>query len=225
MNYNSVYKCYSGKTLYWLPSDKEEWYQFNISNNYQKLQDYNWINANITYQFNSLGFRSEEFIEKGIMFLGCSHTCGIGLPMNNIWTSIVAKELQLPQCNFGQGGTSSDTAFRMCLGYIEKIKPKIVIYCEPPGTRFEIVNDDKIFSVTIDNDSLKVFNTWSKDDNNIFFSLRKNYYAIKWLCHERDIKFVHHIAKFDYVDLARDLIHPGIQSNVHFARQVLNLIE
>lgn len=226
MNFNSIYKEFAGQTLSWVISDREELYQQNLINNYTTLRENGWIDYEpFDYKFNSLGFRSEEFKENGIMFVGCSHTCGIGLPFDKIWPTLISNELGLPQCNFGQGGMGSDTAFRLCYGYIDQIKPKVVVYLEPPGPRFELISGDKINQVTLYNDEyIDLFHKLT-DETNIELTLRKNFHAIQNLCMERGVKFVYPPPEFgntiNYLDFGRDLLHAGVKSHRAFADHIL----
>ena len=129
MIYTSIYKKYASRSLNWLPMDSEELYLNNLKNpaQYELLKTHNWIDSNFTYKFNANGFRCNEFTsDPTIMFIGCSHTIGIGLPEDNTWPSIVSKKLNMACANLGQGGGSADTAFRLCHGWIDQIKPKIV---------------------------------------------------------------------------------------------------
>lgn len=226
MNYDSTYKEFAGQTLEWLTSDLESLYQENLITNYATLEENGWIDYEpFYYKFNSLGFRSDEFKENGIMFLGCSHTCGIGMPFDKIWPTLMSNELGLPQCNFGQGGMGSDTAFRLCYGFIDKVKPKVIVYLQPAGPRFELINRDEIHPITHYNDKfIDLFHLLS-DNTNIELTLKKNFHAIQHLCIERGIKFVAASTQFGnkmhYEDRARDLLHAGIKSHRTFADIIL----
>ena len=95
-NYNSYYKEYANKSLDWLPMDTKELYEKNLKEKYQLLKQHDWIDKSFTYKFNSHGFRCEEFTNKPtIMVLGCSFTCGIGLPIEFIWPELISKNLNL----------------------------------------------------------------------------------------------------------------------------------
>ena len=226
LNYDSYHKNLAGTTIDWLPMDTKELYEKNFSENYDKLKKYGWINNPFTYSFNSHGFRCSEFSkDPSIMFLGCSYTAGIGIPEHNRWTDIVSTNLNFKCANLGIGGSSSDTAFRLCYGWIDKIKPKIVVFNQPIGIRVELVTSTNIDNLGVwsidDYDSF--FKRWSIDDENSKFNNIKNSLAIEYLCQRRNIKFIqlNQHAPGHIVDLARDLSHPGIMSNINFSKKVL----
>jgi hypothetical protein len=229
-NHDSFYKKYANKSIDWIPSDTKDLYEKNLKENYQLLKNYNWIDKSFTYKFNSHGFRCEEFTaDPTIMFLGCSYTFGTGVPSNTSWPEILAKELNMHCANLGQGGGASDTMFRLCHGWIDVIKPKIVFALHPPGIRFEMINEFQVeyLSPTWGFKQRTFITEWSKDDNNHYFNTLKNNLAIENLCNTRNIKFVSvEIEKrqFFNLDKARDLVHPGIVSHNLFAKSVFNLI-
>jgi hypothetical protein len=230
INYNSIYKKHCDTTINWLPSDTEELYNKNLIEQRDLLIKNNWIDRKISYTFNSEGFRSDRFTNNPtVMFLGCSNTIGIGLPVEAIWPTLVAKQLNMSCANLGQGGGSADTAFRLCLGWIDKIKPKLVIFLQPPGTRWELLTNRKIeflgtgFPVLAYEPYMK---EWWADDNNHHFNTEKNTLAIQQLCEQRNIKF----NKFSGLpfhnqgDLARDLQHAGVKTHQLLSDQICNKI-
>ena len=224
-NYNSLYKKLANQTKDWLPGDTLELYKENLINRYDDLKKNNWIDNHFNYKFNSLGFRCNEFThDPSIMFLGCSYTTGIGLPIESIWPELVSKHLNMHCANFGIGGGSCDTAFRLCHGYIDRIKPKLVIFMIPPSIRFENVNDNQVSNVLVNKSEYAYFfKTWAIDDNNSYFNTEKNILGIKMLCHERSTKLI----VVDSVELhcsnslARDLAHDGIESHRIFSNKIL----
>jgi hypothetical protein len=207
--------------------DSKKLYKRNLKENYKLLEDNNWINKSFTYKFNSHGFRCDEFTaQPTIMFLGCSNTCGIGLPIESIWPELVSKQLNMRCANLGQGAGSNDTMFRLCHGWIDVINPKIVCVLNPPGIRIETVNAFNIefLSVAWSNSHTSFLTEWGKDDNNHYFNTLKNNYAIENMCKERKIKYtiIDNTEFLTYrVDCARDLFHCGTSSNKNFAEFVL----
>ena len=227
------YSHHAKKTLYWLPADTEDKYQNNLTTQYQKLLDNNWIDRQFTYQFNSHGFRCSEFTtDPSIMFLGCSHTCGIGLPIENTWAYVVSKQLNLNMINLGIGGSGPDTAFKLANHYIPQLKPKIVVYVQPPPGRFSMLlrtGKYQEFNAghldQIDQSLVKFYEQWILNDENIELHSIKHKLAIQALCYQNNIKFVFIKGKeYSTVDYARDLNHAGINSNKQFAVKVLDKI-
>jgi hypothetical protein len=230
--YKSQYYHFRNQTLNWLTSDTEENYNKNYETRYHELKKYGWVDNHFTYKFNSHGFRCEEFNgDPSIMTLGCSNTIGIGLPVDKTWPELLAKELNMKCANLGIGGGSLDTVFRLCHGYIDVIKPKIVVLLSPPGPRIELfVNDDvyNLGSWTFNDkymfDKSSFFHMWTTGKNNIYFNTEKNILAIKQLCEQRNIKFINKDNSELYIEkntLARDLLHTGIENHKLLIKNLL----
>lgn len=238
INFNSFYAKLSSTEVDWLATDSISRYYDNLAHRHHDLERFGWIDKKITYKFNSLGFRCDEFTdEPSAMFLGCSNTIGVGLPLEDTWAQIVSKSLNLKCVNLGIGASSPDTAFRLCLGYIDKIKPKIIFYNQPPENRMEVINADKLENCThgdIHIDSNEIFlKKYVITKDNLLLNYIKNFFAIKNLCAERNIKLLafdnfmtceyYENAPVDSpVDYARDLNHYGSLHNLEFSRHVLS---
>jgi hypothetical protein len=126
-------------TVFWYPSDDEE----NFNKNPNKKQ---WENIDISYQFNSQGFRTYDLPsligQKVDIALGCSLTLGIGLPVEVIWPTLIEKESKFPMLNLGQGGGSSDTVARILTNVCSLYDIQTVYILWPDASRFEIYNND-----------------------------------------------------------------------------------
>jgi hypothetical protein len=221
--------------LAWLPSDTEELYLKNVESNYSQLVLNGWVDRQFTYKFNSHGFRSDEFsLDDSIMFFGCSHTCGIGLPLTSTWTFNVARALKLKCFNLGIGGTGPDTAFRLANHYIHQIKPKIVVYLEPPPGRMSIKSTGgkihnfwaRITPEAYDDIGFKhYYEHWLAHEENVLLDSTKHKLAIEMLCYKHNIKFIYADSEVIHViDFARDLRHAGEKSNRNFADIILDRI-
>jgi hypothetical protein len=218
------YMQYANQEIDWLSMDTEELYQENLKNNYDKLLKHNWINNPFTYKFNSAGFRSEEFEESApsIMFLGCSMTVGIGVPWNTTWPKIVSDELGMKCYNLGIGGSSNDTAFRFAYTWLNKLKPTICIFNQTFADRMEVWQYNGIIGDMSKEHPKFYLGTWQSNNFNKKILAEKNLLAIKQLCDQSNTKFVNtSVHSMPYLDLARDLAHPGIQSNQEYAKMVL----
>jgi len=222
---HNPYQCYANQELKWLPMDTENLYKRNLKVNYFLLEKFNWLNSNFTYKFNSQGFRCDEFTNSpSIVFLGCSITVGIGIPVETTWASLVSNQLNLSCYNLGIGGSSNNTAFRLAHIWLKKIKPKVVVFCQTYPERLEVFNENGIIS-NIASDCGEFYNHWLSNENNSALNQIKNRLAIQQLCNSFDIKFVHtSVHNFEFIDQARDLAHPGITSNQKFSKLVLELI-
>jgi hypothetical protein len=87
----------------------------------------------IDYTLNSLGYRSDEFDGKSeILFLGCSHTYGQGLPKEDVWAHILSKKLNLSSSSLAARGDSVMGQVSKAFYYFEKFgNPKIVVALFP----------------------------------------------------------------------------------------------
>jgi hypothetical protein len=138
--------------ILWHGTDSKELYQKNLSRNRLQLEQYNWIDRPITYKFNSHGFRADKFdsTDPGVMFIGCSHTLGVGLPVESTWAHIVSSELKLKNYNLGIGGSSNDTAFRLVHYWIDQLRPDLVIFLSADRTRLELhIDDDQLYDLSV----------------------------------------------------------------------------
>jgi len=100
---------------------------------------------NITYTFNSQGYRCDEFENikwnESILALGCSYTQGIGLDDKECWSYQLQKKLNMPVVNLAQHGTSIFYHLYN-LEILHELNPKFVIVQIPDVHRFTIFPTD-----------------------------------------------------------------------------------
>lgn len=118
---NGMVKIENGRTVYqYHPSD-------SLTLSERNLADYE--DDQFLYSVNSIYFRADELSRKdnrnSILFLGCSHTFGIGLSNEDCYADIVSKKLNLKNWNYSAGGLDPGTSiliFRQLLnaGYVPK---------------------------------------------------------------------------------------------------------
>lgn len=219
----------ANQTVCWHGTDQEEVYKKNLKINLAELQSNNWVDRPITYKFNSYGFRADEFESPGsnVMFIGCSHTEGIGLPYESTWAHIVSTSLKLKNYNLGLGGTANDTAFRLAHHWIDQLKPDLVIFLSGPRSRIElhtIDNQIENLSIHADGNYTKTFmRHWAGNAINCNMNYLKNMLAIKQLCNKNSIKFLHEeLRGVRPIDTARDLQHYGEKTHRRIAAMFLN---
>jgi len=201
----------------WHGIDSEELYQMNLIKNRSQLEQHNWINRPITYKFNSLGFRADEFnsTDSGVVSIGCSHTLGMGLPVESTWTHQVSAALKLKNYNLGVGGASNDTAFRLAHYWIDQLRPDLVIFLSTDRTRLELhIDDDQLYDLSVWPIGFPIVDNfakcWHNNDTNSNMNYLKNMLAIKQLCSDRNIKYIQEEASTILMtDRARDLQHYG----------------
>lgn len=195
--------------------------------------DWHFRTAEITYKLNSLGHRSKELeevdLDNYILFTGCSHTEGVGMPVELTYPQLLANKLNCDYYNLALGATGIDVVLHnlaIWFSAIEK-KPKAVIIQWPDFTRL----------ITGTASNLQPRGLWnSNDDYNKFVNLGIDlefFEAKKVMTHhliQAMIKVpvvyfgLQKVVPFDdntiigpFIDKARDLSHPGIESHKQFA--------
>lgn len=230
----SAYPDNAGLELEWLTADTNERFRANCKDSYARkfLETGNWIDNKFTYKFNSHGFRGDEFVESpndSIVFLGCSHTVGIGIPYETTFAYIVATRLGLRNYNLGLGGGSNDSAFRVGSYWIPKLLPKAVVLVSPEPSRFEIVTMDSSVtasSFTEDRALKHLQKRTILNPINAALNQEKNILALTQICNDLKIPFViYKDFEIPWHDQARDLIHRGPKSNEVFAKRILTDLE
>ena len=203
------------KTLYWKGSDTQDAFIEQISTPYRpflKEQFEYWKDKNIEYRYNEHGFRTDDSFEgKGIVCLGCSYTEGIGLPIEYNWGYKLAKKLKTKHFNLGQGALGLDSAYRLLLGFKDKLDFDKVFLLSPPPYRYEwIIEDNALLEpyLTKKQDFMQWLgqsmgsNFHIKDKNDKFFKSfvfgsemndtmheSRVIHAIKGLCAELEVEF------------------------------------
>ena len=220
-----VQQQYANKTLSWCSADSKEEFRNNLKNSHQhKLLMLNgWIDRDITYSFNSYGFRSREIdiTNPGFAVLGCSFTMGIGLPLDEIWPVQLSKEISIPVDNFSVFGASNGLMFRMAHYWLPIVNPKFVILQTTFKERFEIINqynESTVMSPSFHQTATtqEVFKNWWYTDANSIADQQRNELAIRYICHSLAIPIiVIDIEDFrnPVLGLSRELTHPGPQNH------------
>jgi|688.fasta_scaffold120389_3 hypothetical protein len=220
----------AGQTFEWYSTDSCEEYKKNLKESLPKLKSNGWHpKIPITYKFNDYGFRCDNFSDvPSVMFLGCSNTFGCGLPMESTFSHIVSQELGLANYNLGVCAGANDTSFRLGYWFIPKLKPKIVVNTFTFSHRFEVLDPDPIVIVpeNIPFNHRRFYRRWISEENNLICNLNKNNLALNMICHQHNIKYVSldMSTLWHENDKARDLMHPGVKSNISHSKKILELI-
>lgn len=232
MNYDSIYKHHANTTIDWCVTDTQEQYELHLKTRRDDLASLGWIDNKVSYTFNEHGFRCPSFENKpSIMFLGCSHTVGIGINIEDTWGHLVSKELNLHCINLGQGGGTNDTAFRLGYHWIPKLKPKIVFLLQPQSSRLEIISRSQNIHFLLTGQKTPVqwegwYNDWLSVDSNSMLNFQKNTLALTEICKQNRAEFrCMSAGAIPQWDKARDLLHDGVISHSKFVTPVMSLIE
>jgi hypothetical protein len=115
----------------WHNTDSEENYIPN--NSPYKPNDF-------SYKFNDYGFRCDNFNQENeipIVFMGCSITEGVGLPLEQTWSSLLLSKIRqrtnknIPYWSLALGGSSVDTQARMLYWFNKMHKVKFIFALFP----------------------------------------------------------------------------------------------
>lgn len=214
-----------GKTVLWDTSDNEAMYRKHLADPKSKLQleKLAYVDAPITYAFNSQGFRTHEFDQPtDVVCFGCSFTMGTGLFEYQTWPAQLTEISGLTTTNLAHAGSSNDTALRLAMHYLPMLKPQYACWLQTDAHRIEILDDQANLCINLlaNDQSEDLYHQdnfvkqWFASPSNQQIHLEKNTRAFKHLCNELDIICVvlsrNTVVQFD---LARDLMHPGTKSN------------
>lgn len=228
-----------GQTLKWYPIDTKE--NYNPINNAYGPDD-------ITYQLNDNGFRSDSFdlqSEKRILFLGCSITFGIGLPVEHSWAHILLNFIRqetgynIPYWNLSFPGCGLDTLVRLYYHHGVKLNPQLVFGYFPSYRRELYVDNDNYISFFLPRSKDNNFKNipYLVDERIILYETEKNMCFLDCMLKSTNSKMIWNEWDKTYYDTcdniqlkhshfvlpdlkARDKIHPGHRSNITFAKNV-----
>jgi hypothetical protein len=166
----------------WIPADTEKAFLERLKKepNNPSLQHY--LQYPIEYKMNNMGFRTPvDFVEgvEGNLFLGCSHTMGIGHYLENVWSWKLNEYVGGKFLNAGVGGAGIGTGFRLFYGLKGTIRPKNVFLFFPHTYRFEYFDSSNWTTMGISSDKV---NPIISEKNNMEMYYYLHYNAIKTLC-------------------------------------------
>jgi len=95
----------------------------------------------IEYTFNSYGFRCKELSRSGLISVGCSICCGVGVRENERVSAKLANHLNLEDYNIAFPGKSIDYCFRMLDWAVPLFLPKFVFIQAPADSRREHIDE------------------------------------------------------------------------------------
>jgi hypothetical protein len=121
--------------------------------------------GDVKYQFNSNGFRCDEFntpSDLPIVFLGCSYTEGVGLPIEKTWGYLLTEKIrihtnkQIPFWSLAQGGKGIDNQVRLLSSFVQDHPTKFIFVLLPPPGRREFCFESNTFQYWIPNPTIHV---------------------------------------------------------------------
>jgi hypothetical protein len=92
----------------------------------------------IKYNFNSYGYRCNEFNNQEILILGCSHTEGHGLPIELTWPYLLSKKMNQDYINLAKGGDGAQAQVTKAFQFFKEFYNPKYIFAVFPLTRLEV---------------------------------------------------------------------------------------
>ncbi len=150
---NKVYK-YRNQLDYegYKPNRQYQFIDTDSENQWKKILKYNtdnhsveyYIKNPIQYKLNNYGFRTPDDFnnyDEGNVFLGCSHTFGVGHHLENTWSYKLNQTIGGKFWNLGIGGSGVMTHFRLLLGFYKELKIKNIFHFAPKYPRYEFIEN------------------------------------------------------------------------------------
>lgn len=224
---HTLFGYLANKSLKWFPSDTEDLFKKNIKTNFEDLGNY--LNNPIEYKLNNNGFRTYDNLtlnDYGNVFLGCSHTFGVGHHLKNTWAYKLNNFIEGKFYNLSQPGCGVETDYRMLYSFKNTIKIKNVFHFLGFYPRYEVFENEFFNNVhfTDDDDIIKyksIFHSHTSNEKLLINQLAHTQ-AIKLLCSELGVNY-YLICDFEFFNdelfnlnkysknKARDLIHFSVE--------------
>lgn len=199
--------------------------------------DWYFRTAEISYKLNSLGHRSKEIeeldLDNYILTIGCSHTEGVGMPLEKTYSYLLSKKLKCDYYNLAIGGTGMDVVLHnLTIWFLTVPKPPKAVIIQWPditrtltGTAPDILRPRGLW------ENNKAYEAFVNLAINIDFFKAKKVLAhalIQSMIKVPTVYFgIHRVLPFNedtivepIVDHARDLVHPGVKSHELFAESI-----
>jgi hypothetical protein len=212
-----------GRTHNFITSDTEQLWDYHLKSKKDEPSLHYYTINPIEYKLNNYGFRTPDDFNSedwGNVYLGCSHTFGVGHHLENTWSYKLNRVVGGKFWNLGIGGTGVDTHFRVFLGFYKKLKVRNVFHYAPMYPRYEFLENKRPQSYIIADYNEKwipKFGNLMLDslltDEQVELNWYKNTSAIRGLASE--IGATYHLIQGSYdwhgrddkSLLARDLLH------------------
>lgn len=213
---------------YFLNEDSEENWNINKIKYADVCEKNYYSHTSIMYKINKLGHRNKltpDPINEYNIYIGCSHTFGIGLPAGAIWHNHLTEWMNVPAYNAGIPGGSMSTCYRNLLALHAKgIKIRRLFILAPSFNRLEVF-DSRWRPLDCLSNNHKAIKKTLLTDEYMMFDKQKSLQAIKGFCLDSNIEHVivdvdereiDHILCADRT--ARDFIHSGPEAHLKIAK-------
>lgn len=219
----------------WYTMDTEDLFKENLKKYPDSRHLKYYLDNPIKYRLNKHGFRSNdefETKEAGNVYLGCSHTFGIGHSLENTWSYLVNKEVGGKFFNLSIPATGSGTALRTLLAWYTKLNIKNIFHFAPFYPRYEYLVKGRyvtINSIHSNFDTGNLKHVLVEEDSIVNYTLT-NLLAIQTIASKLNIPYyivtdeeahnryeTYHDDEYGDNILARDLVHYNIPKQKLFS--------
>ena len=134
--------------------DTEELFNENLKKEPNNKTLLYYLDNPIEYRVNDVGFRTDSSFntdKAGNVFLGCSHTLGIGNHLEDVWSYKLNKVIGGEFFNLGAPGHGILTSLRLLRYWSTKLNIKNIFHYQPIYHRYEFYKPNKVihmFGVT-----------------------------------------------------------------------------
>ena len=134
-NFKLPHKLNNSKTLNWIDSDRKEILEGHLKKHPTSIHLQNYIKTPIKYKLNNYGFRTPDDFkngDEGTVYLGCSHTFGVGHYLENIWSYKLHQKIGEGKFfNLSHGATGLASQYYFLKYFSDKLKIKKVYHFYP----------------------------------------------------------------------------------------------
>lgn len=241
----------AGNTFKFFPSDSEKLFHKNK----KKLsKDWFWHSGpEITYNINNDGFRMDKDfkdvnLDNYFLSIGCSFAFGIGMPYEELYTNLIAKQTNIDPVLLANGGNGMDTFYHNFFAWMENYSnkpPKFVILAHTSLDRKTLyIKNGKCVMQTsglIHKERKQSFLEYLNYEIEELVDYKLKHIAIKKYCQAANIKLIEFASfpdsaekiNLEYVDfhlstdklpLARDWRWPGVHPGYDYQRRVCEYV-
>jgi hypothetical protein len=174
---------------------------------------------NITYVYNSLGYRDDEWpldLSDIIWCIGDSFTVGLGQPYDETWVKLVEKQTKKRTINISMNGASNDWIARRAQTIIDNFNPRIILiqwsYCHRRENKDNTLIDEdrRIHFVSAEGGREKFADIQTLDKQNCIENILK-------INNQLSTQIVHSfIPKFARIDDAEFIYNELKKHNINF---------
>ena len=234
-NLETIFNRVPNSTDSWFPSDTDDLFESNLKK-YPDSPHLNFYKNNpIYYEYNNYGFRTTDDFnleENGNVYLGCSHTFGVGHNYLDMWSYKLHKKIGKGKFyNISEPSSGLMTQYRYLKYFSDKIKFENVFHFLPSEcwNRYEFTfngNPPELLDYKEKSKHLKKYSNFITDvllyDENMEFINSMCIDAIKNICKENGAEYylitdgfkVENVDPYHkFMRPARDLMHYYVEEH------------